>query len=80
MISDSMIDSRPPTTRTPPAPPAETRPRSALLWVLLVLGVLVNVTATSVLANVYVSSASGLLVLGCVAALALRTRVPRTGA
>jgi hypothetical protein len=80
MISDSMIDNRPSTLDTPPAPPVVTRPRSALPWVLLVLGVLTNVTFHSVLTNVYVSSASGLLVLGCVAVLAARARFPRTGA
>jgi hypothetical protein len=80
MTSDPMIDSRTPTSDAPPAPPVATRPRSGLLWVLLVLGVFANVTASAVLHDVYVSSASGLLVLGCVAALALRARTTRTGA
>lgn len=83
MTSNSMIDSRPPVTDAPPAEsagPVATRPRSALPWVLLVLGLLTNVAFHSVLENVYVSSASGLLVLGCVAVLAARARFPRTGA
>jgi hypothetical protein len=48
--------------------------------VLLVVGLLVNVAFHSVLENVYVSSASGLVVLGCVAVLAGRARFSRTGA
>ena len=79
MTSDHKIDSRTTTTGTPPTPPAS-RPRSTLLWVLLVLGVFVNVTASAVLHDVYVSSASGLLVLGCAAALVLGARAARTGA
>ena len=80
MISDPKIDSRTPTTEVPATPPAATPPRSAPLWVLLVLGVIANVTASAVLHDVYVSSATGLLVIGCVAALALRARTARTGA
>lgn len=80
MTSNSMIDSRTTTTDAPPAPAVTTRPRSRSLWVVLVLGVLINVTFHSVLTNVYVSSASGLVVLGCVAVLAARARFARTGA
>jgi hypothetical protein len=80
MTSDHTIDTRTTTTDTPSAPPAATRSSSALLWVLLVLGVFANVTASAVLHDVYVSSASGLLVLGCVAALAVRAHRNRTGA
>ncbi len=80
MTSDSMIDSRTPATDAPPTHRAATRPRSALLWVLLAVGLLTDVTFHSVLENVYVSSASGALVLGCVAVLAVRARNARTGA
>jgi hypothetical protein len=84
MTSNSMIDSRPPGTDAPPTTvpvtPVTTRPRSPLPWVLLVVGLLVNVAFHSVLENVYVSSASGLVVLGCVAVLAGRARSSRTGA
>jgi uncharacterized membrane protein HdeD (DUF308 family) len=86
MISDSMIDSRTATTDAPPATPVTpvtpvvSRPRNPLPWVLLVLGLITNVAFHSVLENVYVSSASGLLVLGCVAVLAGRARFARTGA
>ena len=78
MISDHKIDTRTTSTDAPPAPPAAARPSSALLWVLLVLGVFADVTASAVLHEVYVSSASGLLVLGCVAALVLRARAARS--
>ena len=83
MTSNSMIGSRTPVADEPQPEsggPVATRPRSALPWVLLVLGLLTNVAFHSVLENVYVSSASGLLVLGCVAVLAARARFPRTGA
>lgn len=69
-------------TPTPSAPPqtAAPRPGNAVLWVLLVLGVFGNITASAVLHDVYVSSAFALLVLGCVAALVLRARAARKGA
>jgi hypothetical protein len=79
MTSDPMPDSgTTPTPTTPPDPPR--RAGSSALWVLLVLGVFANVTASAVLHNVYISSATGVLVLGCVAALVLRARAARTGA
>jgi uncharacterized membrane protein len=80
MTSDHTIDSPTTTTGTPPAPPATTRSGSTVLWVVLVLGVFANVTASAVLHNVYVSSATGLVVLACVAALVLRARAARHGA
>jgi hypothetical protein len=80
MTSDHTIDSPTTTTGTPPAPPATNRSGSTLLWVVLVLGVFANVTASAVLHNVYVSSATGLVVLACVATLVLRARAARHGA
>jgi len=78
MTSDPTTDRRTTATDAPSATPAAARPGSAVLWVLLVLGVFANVTASAVLHDVYVSSASGLLVLGCVAALVLRARTGRS--
>jgi hypothetical protein len=83
MTSDPTHDRPTSTTdagRTPPAATPPSRSSSTWIWVLLVLGVLADVTASAVLHNVYVSSATGLLVLGCVAALVLRARAGRNGA
>lgn len=84
MTSDLKIDSPTTTTGTPSAPSTSTPPTNgrsnAWLWVVLVLGVLANVTASAVVHNVYVSSATGLVVLACVAALVLRARAARHGA
>jgi uncharacterized membrane protein HdeD (DUF308 family) len=82
MTSDPTNDRPTSTTDAAPTPPAATPPQSSSstwIWVLLVLGVLANITASAVLHNVYVSSATGLVVLGCVAALVLRARAARHG-
>jgi hypothetical protein len=78
MSSDPMIN-RPPTTATT-SPVAARHPGTAVLWVLLVVSVLANVTASTVLDNPYVGAVTGALVLGSVAALVLRARSARTGA
>lgn len=78
MSSDPMIN-HPSGPSTPP-PPSTRRPRSTVLWVLLVVCVFANVTASAVLDDVWVSTATGVLVLACVAALVLRARSGRKGA
>jgi hypothetical protein len=83
MTSDPTNDHPTPTAGAVPTQPVATPPStssSTWIWVLLVLGVLANVTASAVLHNVYVSSATGLVVLACVAALVLRARAARNGA
>jgi len=78
-MSSEPVTDRPSDSSTPP-PPVTSRPRSTVLWVLLVVGVFANVTASALLHSVWVSSATGVLVLACVAALVLRARSGRTGA
>ena len=69
MTSDPMDD------RTTTAPATSTdHPGSAPLWVLLVVGVLVNLIASAFFANPYVSSVGGVLVLGALLGFALRAR------
>lgn len=70
----------PPSDSSTPPPPVTPRPRSTVLWVLLLVGVLANVTTSALLDDVWVSSATGVLVLACVAGLVLRARSGRTGA
>ncbi|MGI3785048.1 MAG: hypothetical protein ACRYG2_30175 [Janthinobacterium lividum] len=74
MTSDPMND------RTTPAPSTSTnRLGSTPLWVLLVVGVLVDLIASAFFVNPYVSSVGGVLVLGALVGFALRARTAGKG-
>jgi hypothetical protein len=73
MTSLPMIDRRTAPARTP-SPSSARRAGSVLLWVVLVVGVLAHITSSAVLTTPYLGGASGVLVLACVATLAVRAR------
>ncbi|MGI3781441.1 MAG: hypothetical protein ACRYG2_11760 [Janthinobacterium lividum] len=74
MTSDPTTDRTTTDRTTTPRSTSPNRAGSAPLWVLLVVGVLVNFVASAFFANPYVSSVGGVLVLGALVGFALRAR------
>jgi len=76
-MTSNPVTHRPPSTPSAARPAAPPRPRNALLWVALGLGVAADVAASVLLTSPWASSAGGLVMLVCVVALVLRTRAAR---